>query len=119
MTGDLTVNADIDQEHVSRQDNSTTAATFFSTTIFSFDGTIYNSGEIIITATSGSNRHITKLLIVHNGTTAMATEFGEIITSASLGTYDVSYAGGTVSLNVAPASNTSTTYKVAATLIKD
>ena len=119
MTGDLTVNADIDQEHVSRQDNSTTAATFFSTTIFSFDGTIYNSGEIIITATSGSNRHITKLLIVHNGTTAMATEFGEIITSASLGTYDVSYAGGTISLNVAPASNASTTYKVAATLIKD
>jgi hypothetical protein len=119
MTGNLEVQATISQDHAAYQTASSTLATFFSTDIFSFDGTIYNSAEVIITATSGSDRHISKLLIIHDGTTASATEFGQITTNGTLGTYDVSYSGGTVSLSVAPASNASTTFKIAATLIID
>ena len=119
MTGNLEVQATISQDHAAYQTASSTLATFFSTDIYSFDGTIYNSAEIIITATSGSDRHISKLLVIHDGTTASATEFGQITTNGTLGTYDVSYSGGTVSLSVAPASNASTTFKIAATLIID
>jgi len=74
---------------------------------------------VIITATQGINRHITKLLIVHNGTTASATEFATIYTNTSLGTYEVGLSGGNVTLSVTPTSTTSTEYKVAATLIID
>ena len=119
MTGNLEVQATISQDHAAYQTASSTLSTFFSTDIYSFDGTIYNSAEVIITATSGTDRHISKLLIIHDGTTASATEFGQITTNGTLGTYDVSYSSGTVSLSVAPASNASTTFKIAATLIID
>ena len=119
MTGNLEVQATISQDHAAYQTASSTLSTFFSTDIYSFDGTIYNSAEVIITATSGTDRHISKLLIIHDGTTASATEFGQITTNGTLGTYDVSYSSGTVSLSVAPASNASTTFKIVATLIID
>lgn len=92
-------------------------ATVLPTTIWNFPAATYNSGEVIITATQGINRHISKLLIVHNGTVASATEYGTIFTNTSLATYEVSISSGNVVLTVTPASGSSTTYKIAATLI--
>ena len=119
MTGNLEVQAVISQDHAAYVTESYTAASFFAQSIFTFDGTVYNSAEIVITATAGGDRHITKLLVVHDGTTASATEFGEITTNGSLATYGVSYAGGTVTVTGTTPTNTSTTYKIVATLIID
>lgn len=119
MTGDLTVQANIIQDHAAYVTATATTTTIFGTQIWSFDSTIYNSAEVIITMTQGINRHITKLLIVHNGSTASATEFGTIYTNTSLASFDVGLSGGNVTLTATPANITSTVYKIAATLIID
>jgi len=123
MTGDLTVpnlsanNVLLDEIDYTSGESSTSFP--FPTTIFEFSDSDYNSAELIITATDGSNRHITKLLIVHDGSTAYATEFGSIFTNASLAEYDVDMQSGNVVLNATAASSNATTYKIAATLIRD
>ena len=123
MTGDLTVpnltanNILLDEIDYTSGESSTSFP--FQTTIFEFSNTDYNSAELIITATQGSNRHITKLLVVHDGSTAYATEFGSIFTNASLAEYDVDMQSGNVVLNATAASSNATTYKIAATLIRD
>jgi len=123
MTGDLTVpnlvanNVLLDEIDLTSDTTSTSATG--ATTIFEFSSSTYNSAELIITATSGTDRHITKLLVVHDGSTASATEFGSVFTNNSLGDYEVAINSGNVELNVSPASATATTYKIAATLIRD
>ena len=123
MTGNLTVPTlvgnTVSLETTDLTSEQSTTASSFVSTIFEFDKTVYNSGELIITATDGTNRHITKLLIVHNGTTAVATEFATIYTNSSLATYDVTIQSGNVQLNATAASSNATTYQIAATLIKD
>ena len=123
MTGDLTVpnltanNVLLDEIDLTSGEGATSFP--FPQTIFQFDHSIYNSAELIITATQGSNRHLTKLLVVHDGSTAYATEFGSVYTNASLAEYEVSYGSSDVILNATAASSNATTYKIAATLIKD
>ena len=123
MTGDLTVpnlNANtVVLDHATLTSASATTATTSSTQIWTFSATTYNSAEIVITATQGINRHITKLLVVHNGTTSSATEFGTIYTNTSLGNYDVGLSGGNVTLSVTPANGTNIEYKISATLMID
>ena len=123
MTGNLTVPTlvgnTVSLESTDLTSEQSTTSSSFVSTIFEFDKTTYNSGELIITATDGTNRHITKLLIVHNGTTAVATEFATIYTNSSLATYDVTIQSGNVQLNATAASSNATTYQIAATLIKD
>ena len=119
MTGNLVVQAVISQDHAAYVTATATTTTIFGTQIWSFDSAIYNSAEVIITMTQGINRHITKLLIVHNGSTASATEFGTIYTNTSLASFDVGLGGGNVTLTATPANTTSTVYKIAATLIID
>jgi len=123
MTGDLTVpnltanNILLDDADYTSGEASTSFP--FPTTIFEFEHSTYNSAELIITATQGTNRHITKLLVVHDGSDAYATEFGSIYTNASLADYEVAFASTDVTLNATAASSNATTYKIAATLIKD
>ena len=123
MTGDLTVpNLIADKVILDEADLTSGTATTsfpFATTIYQFSETVYNSAELVITATDGTNRHITKLLVIHDGTTAFATEFATIYTNASLATYDVSMSGGNVIVNAVAASSNSTTYNISATLLKD
>ena len=123
MTGDLTVpNLIADKVILDEADLTSGTATTsfpFATTIYQFSETVYNSAELVITATDGTNRHITKLLVIHDGTTAFATEFATIYTNASLATYDVSLSGGNVIVNAIAASSNSTTYNISATLLKD
>lgn len=119
MTGNLVVEAVISQDHAAYVTATATTTTIFGTQIWSFDATTYNSAEVIITMTQGINRHITKLLIVHNGSTASATEFGTIYTNTSLSNFDVGLSGGNVILTATPSNTTSTVYKIAATLIID
>jgi hypothetical protein len=83
----------------------------------SFPVSTYGSGEFLIQATQGTIRHITKILVVHNGTTADATEYGMIRTSTSLFNTEVDISGGNVRVLITPTSATSTAFKTSYTLI--
>ena len=86
--------------------------------MFSFDETAYCGGEVVITATRGINRHITKMMIAHNGTTLNATEFATVTTSVEFADYDVLLQSGEGRIYCTPDATTSTEFKVFATLIK-
>jgi hypothetical protein len=58
------------------------------------------------------------LLIVHDGTTASATEYGTVWTSSSLAAYEVDISGGNVRILATGSSATSTVYNVALTLME-
>ena len=95
-----------------------TLATTTQTEIASFSATSYGGGKFVITAKDGSNRHICELLVTHDGTTAVATQYGSIYTSTELATYNVDISSGNVRILATSASTNSTVYKVAETLME-
>jgi hypothetical protein len=62
---------------------------------------------------------MTKLLITHDGTTAVATEYGVVFTNTELASYDVAISGVNLELRVTPASASSTVFNVVTTLLDD
>jgi hypothetical protein len=91
-------------------EQTATLATVSQTAIATYDITEYTAMELTVVADTGTNRTITKLLVVHNGTTASATQYGEVNTSTALASYDVDISGGNVRLLATPASTTSTDF---------
>lgn len=90
------------------QTATTTSTT--QTAIATYVAADYTAMELTIVADDSTDRTITKLLVVHNGTTASATQYGEVNTNAALATYDVDISGGNVRLLATPASATSTDF---------
>lgn len=117
MSGDLVVNANIDQEQSRMISKETSASNNFPLNILSFAKATYGSAEVVITVKDGVNRHITKLLIAHDGTTAIATEFGVVYTNTELASFDVAVSGNDVVVS-ATSSSGSSNYKIVATLLK-
>jgi hypothetical protein len=60
---------------------------------------------------------VIELNLVHNGTTVWLAQYGEIFTSASLGTFDANISTGTLILQFTPASATATTVRTVRTAI--
>lgn len=117
---DLTVTDDFIQgQHVHRSATLTTTSTTQTPLVTNFSATTYASAEVNVVAVQGSTRHLTKLLVTHDGTTAYATEFGEILTGSSLATYDVDINSGNVRILVTPASTTSTKFQTSLVLAKN
>jgi hypothetical protein len=98
-----------------KQTANTTSTT--QTAIATYAYASYVGGEFLITADDGTERTITKLLVVHDGTTAVATQFGEVNTDAALATFDVDISGSNFRILATAASASSTDYTVIATLI--
>ena len=94
---------------------TTTSTT--QTTLASFDSATYSSGKFLVQATQGTLKHVTEILVVHDGTTAIATEYGTLITSSSLFSIDVDINSGNVRILVTATSATSTTFKTNYSLI--
>ena len=118
MSGKLIVNNDIEQQHSTFISKTATTTSTTQTNILTVPHTAFGSGDIVIQAKTGSVRHITKLLVTHDGATAIGTEFGSISTSgADLASYDVEISGPTLVIKATAASATSTTYKISGTLI--
>ena len=99
--------------------------TFTSTTsstsqvgIHSLSTSTYRSVEYTIQATQGTNFHTTKILALHDGTSAYHTEYGSVFNNVGVSTYDVDISGGNMRLRVTPASSSSTSYKIKFTAIK-
>jgi hypothetical protein len=117
MTGKLIVNNDIEQDHSTMISKTATTSATGQADLFSFPHGVFGSAEIIIQAKDGTNRHITKLLVTHDSSTAMGTEYGSISTGSDLATYDVEISGPLLTLKGTPSSSNATTYKIVGTLI--
>ena len=74
------------------------------------------SGEYIITAKQNSTVQITKILVVHDSSTASATEFGTVQTGSRLFTVEVDISSPNVRILITPASATATNFKTQFTL---
>jgi len=119
VSNDLTVGNDVilDNHRLQSITQTTTATT--QVNLATFSTTTYAGAEVNIMAISNGERHITKLLITHDGTTAYATEYGEIVTNASLASYDVDINTGNLRVRVTPASATSTVFNTSVMLIEN
>jgi hypothetical protein len=93
---------------------TTTATT--QVAIETFAHADHDGAKVVITAATSADTYVTELLIATNGTTAVATEYGQIGTGSALATYDVDISGANVRILATPASTTSTTFRVAMTL---
>jgi len=72
---------------------------------------------VIATDTVATERTITKLLVTHDGTTAVATEYGTVNTATSVATFDVDISGGNVRLLATAASANSTNFTANAVIL--
>ena len=110
--GSAWVNAVVEAFDVQTQ--TTTAVT--QVTVASYNATTYDGIKVVITAhdSAATERSITELLITHDGTTAVATEYAQVNTATALATFDVDISGGNVRILATPASTNSTAFTVKA-----
>lgn len=88
---------------------TTTATT--QAVLLEFDATLWGSAEIALAGSTSGSRHMSKFLIVHDGTDAFANEYAVMHTSGELFYMDVDVSGGNVRVLVTPDSTTSTKFK--------
>jgi hypothetical protein len=94
---------------------STTATTETTSQIGIHSGissSTYRSVEYTIQASQGTNFHATKILTIHNGTTAYNSEYGTIYNNVSVGAFDIDLSEGNIRLLVTPASSSFTSYTI-------
>lgn len=111
-SGSAWVNAVVEAFDVQTQ--TTTATT--QVTVASYNATTYNGVKVVITMhdSVATERSITEILITHDGTTAVATEYAQVNTATALATFDVDISGGNVRILATPASTNSTAFTVKA-----
>lgn len=114
----LFVTGNIGLDGVSVRDTATlTTAAVTQVVLASASATTYGSMDIIIQATQGTERHITKLSVTTNAANAISTEYSTLITNVSLFTVDTDLNAGNMRVLITPASSTSTTFKASYELI--
>jgi hypothetical protein len=107
---DLEGNAALDTD-------TATLTTTSQTSIATFAVATFDAAKVVITANNGTDTYITELLVAHDGTTAVATEYGQLSTDTFTVAYDVDISGGNVRILATPPAVTSTTFKVIKTLM--
>lgn len=110
--GSSWVNAVVEAFDVQTQTTSATT----QVTVASYNATTYDGIKVVITMhdSVATERSITELLITHDGTTAVATEYAQVNTATALATFDVDISGGNVRILATPASTNSTAFTVKA-----
>ena len=109
-SGSAWVNATV--EAFDAQTHTTTATSQVS--IAEYAHATYDGVKAVVTADDGTNRSIAEILITHNGTTAIATEYAQLNTSTALATFDVDISGSDIRILATPAAATSTAFTVKA-----
>ena len=92
-----------------------TTTTTSATAIDTFPIATYRSAKYVVQAvdTVSGEYHVTELLVIHDGTSAFASEYGTVFTGTNtLATYDVDVNTGNVRLLATAASTNSTEFKV-------
>lgn len=98
-------------------ETTTSTSSTTQTAIATYSATTYGSAKLIVTAKRGIDRQMSEILVVHDGTTASATEYGQIYTNGSLVTYDVDISGGNIRLLATANSATTTNYTIKEILV--
>ena len=104
----------IDGVQVMSTAQSATTATA-QTPIDSFAIATYRSAKYVVQAvdTVSGEYHVTELIVIHDGTSAYATEYGTVYTGTSaLATYDVDINGADARLLATPSTTNSTEFKL-------
>jgi len=95
----------------------TTSTTTANQIIYSMPTATYRSAKLMVQITSGTSYQVTELLIIHDGTNAFMTQYGDVATTGtSLGTFDSSITSGNLNLLFTP-TNAATTVKLSSSLI--
>jgi hypothetical protein len=110
--GSAWVNATV--EAFDTQTASTTATT--QTAIATYAVASYDGIKAVITVadSTAGERTIAELIITHDGTTAVATEYAIVSTATKLAEFDVDISAGNIRLLATPASTNSTAFTVKA-----
>lgn len=109
-SGSAWVNAVV--EAFDTQTHTTTATTQVS--VAEYAHATYDGIKAVITADNGTERSITEIVVTHDGTTAVATEYAQLHTDTALATYDVDISGTDIRILATPAAATSTGFTVKA-----
>ena len=114
-TNNVSLDGNLNFEHgrITTKETTTTATTQIS--IDQYAQGQFKSVEYIVTAKSGSDVDVTKILAIDTGTDFLGTEFGRITSNVELATYELDASSGLSRLRCTPASATSTTFTVFAT----
>jgi len=108
VTGNILINDTTIQGSFTATSATTSAVGIHS----ALSTSIYRSVEYTIQATQGTNFHATKILTIHNGTTAYNSEYGTIYNNASVSFFDVDVSGGNIRLLATPTSASTTNYTI-------
>jgi hypothetical protein len=111
VTGIVSINT-----HAVLESTTITTASISQTTLDAFATATYRSAKYLVQMTSGSAYHMIELSLIHDGTTVHLSQYGEVKTGSSLGSFDASISSGTLSVLFTP-TNAITTVKAAATLL--
>lgn len=97
---------------------TTTVATTTQTVTDQFLKTEFRSAEYLVQITQGSSYQVSKIILVHDGTTPYITEYGTILSgSSALGTLDADISSNDVRLLVTMANASTASVKVSRTSI--
>jgi hypothetical protein len=108
----ITGNIDVDNT-TSIGSTTSSLSTLTQTAIHTeLDIATYRSVEYNIQVTEGTNFHATKILALHNGTTAYHSEYGTIFNNSSVAAFDVDVSGGNLRLLASGASASQTDYVI-------
>lgn len=107
-------------EHKIQSDIVTKSATTADQVLVSLDGAYYRSAEFQIQARDVlSNKcHSVTIKAMHNGTSAIHTEFASMNIGGECATFNVDYSGGNLRLLCTPTSTNPTTFKIASIIGK-
>jgi hypothetical protein len=98
------------------QSNTFTTSSTSQVTVDSFLTSTYRTAKYVAQMTSGSTYHSIEMLIIHDGTNVYMTQYAEINTGSSLGTFDATISSGILNLLFTP-TNATTTVSVMKNLI--
>ena len=109
VRGDIGIDAQVLISHTTSSTSSTS-----QTAIKTFPTSSWKSAEMLVQVreTSSGDTQLSKLLVCHDGTTAVATEYGVANTGGILASFDVDIFINTVRLLATTASANATTYDV-------
>lgn len=110
--GSAWVNSVIQAFDTQTASTTSTAQTSIATyAIASYDGV---KAVITVDDTTATERSITEIVITHDGTTAVATEYAQVNTDTARATFDVDISGGNIRILATPASSNSMSFTVKA-----
>lgn len=112
IVGNMNVNTSITiANNTQRQTTTSISSSTAQFTIDTFSSTVYRSAKYYIQLTSGTSYYVAELLVIHDGTNAYTSLYGELWNTARLGYFDASISAGTLSVLCTPV-NSSTTVRL-------